>query len=48
MHKEEEEFGVQVSVGGAIRRCRRHSAEEVVKWLRKNSREDGVEPLEDG
>ncbi len=48
MHKEEEEFSIKVVGGGAVRRCHRHSAEEVVKWARKNSREDGVEPLEDG
>ncbi len=48
MHQEEEEFGVKVIGGGAVRCCCRYGAEEVIEWARKNSWEDGVEPLEDG
>ncbi len=48
MHKEEEEFGIKVIRCGVVRRHHRYGVEEVVKWVRKNSREDGVEPLEDG
>ncbi len=48
VHKEEEEFSVKVIRCGLVRRRRRYSAEEVVTWARKNSREDSVEPLEDG